>query len=731
MSKASSYYNFVRTAVDKVVTAGKERNTDDVDELLLKLSAVVPKYGLSLQQLNQLLDIALDPRDTFKFSHKRKLIQLMQSYEMIDIGTVLRILSAFQVETHLNSNTVVSRSVQVGLSKWLVVNFFNLELDQSYLRLLPFIFNLLSVGYIRSNVSTFICYLLEVATLLDTDFDYTRFFNKYKLEYLLDLISRDSNVSLLVSCANRLLQKSYSGKLSTYSYRLQHSIKGLKNQRYGTIDFDHLTSSLEMKLNHERLLTGVSLDNLLQENETLQQFQANAQIYYQMVTSLNAKISKSLPSLDYINIQSYCADVTDTTDRLASYLRYLATEKHQSPPKLSPDLAKLLGNPSTVSTESPLLNMLLKIGTAELDFALSKLLVSGANTKDSELILNGTLQVVKNSFELPNTIKSMLSKDTTLPILSKFIPYYPLTTWKEFRPVFEHVHDYYGLFNLLDNWIIRLKLDSSDNTEHWTCLNKVIEQLSDKLSFTQLIRLVKITHEIPFEFVLASNLVLKPTLVSAAYFSENPILIDTICDHITFCKQYYGEFGSSLIASSKMNAANEMSSEQFSQLKEIHNSYVMDLCNIIWRDKAFDKNDRSTAKGFLLPDQFIAKLLKSRFYYFESNRDTDSGLIKRSYDIFYAPAFASIITGIIRTIEDEQDVSTRLSGPLNRDEFDYLAESDSGWLNDRRLLTSYDNLRITILDRLSSIGFVGLSDLLFSSLKSLSRVKNDMTHKAA
>ncbi|ODV86641.1 hypothetical protein CANARDRAFT_27068 [[Candida] arabinofermentans NRRL YB-2248] len=166
-----------------------------------------------------------------------------------------------------------------------------------------------------------------------------------------------------------------------------------------------------------------------------------------------------------------------------------------------------------------------------------------------------------------------------------------------------------------------------------------------------------------------------------------------------------------------------LNGSHLNSLKNIHNSYVMDFCNIIWRDKAFEKNSKSKSIGFMIPDSFINKLMKQRYYRISVNgQDTEIQSpqdlnLKSNFNLFYSPPFTSIITDIIRDLEDEENVEIRLIGPLNEKSFTELIKSEDRWLDEY----TYDSLRIKILNELYNKGYKGVNLLLFSSLRSLNK----------
>ncbi|VEU19885.1 DEKNAAC100155 [Brettanomyces naardenensis] len=506
-------------------------------------------------------------------------------------------------------------------------------------------------------------------------------------------------------------------------------------------------------------------------------FEDNVNAYFQTVQFLNLKhwrgsdlhskrvklegdsgeysttaLLENIPLGDCITAQSYCDQLNlfqTRNQRLVSLLVYLseAPYSRESKNSLSEKKLRFVRQTTPFPILYPLIDSLFRVNYNGLNSATSAMLGilgnSATATSQYHTVFSGLLEITRHSFEMLDIVHRIIDgrlianeEDLEFSVrFWSFIPYYPLAKWESFTPTLERlkrianeketvIRLVISITSMLENWLVRMEIeDRLEDLGLWNCINMVLAEMMRTIAarcFSKadesielmmvLLRLIQFTHTMPFQFVRISDLVLSPTLAYSMYFTSNPILIDYLCRHVTYCKKYFGEYGSDYISdrSQGIEVENDINGELslalLRNIKEIHNSYVMDLCNIVWRDKAFEKTDKSKGKGFLLPDQFTGQLLKVG--------SDANGFIKRGYNIFYAPAFASIITGIIRTTEDQHLSKRRLVGPLNEEEYSKLLPTES-----------YDQFRTVILDRLHDIGFAGLGNLLFSSLKSLSRIK--------
>lgn len=151
-----------------------------------------------------------------------------------------------------------------------------------------------------------------------------------------------------------------------------------------------------------------------------------------------------------------------------------------------------------------------------------------------------------------------------------------------------------------------------------------------------------------------------------------------------------------------------------SRKQSTQSSYVLDIINFIWRDKAFQPSQENSA--FSLPSSLINKLRTLSIF-------NNINLIKfnTAGNLFHNPGFSLITSEILWGLEDRlESLAMRHAGPITEESVSNLTYNNRGeWLD-----LSYDELRIKILRRLDGLGYTGLCDLLFGSLKTLRQLRN-------
>ncbi|CDK25722.1 unnamed protein product [Kuraishia capsulata CBS 1993] len=245
------------------------------------------------------------------------------------------------------------------------------------------------------------------------------------------------------------------------------------------------------------------------------------------------------------------------------------------------------------------------------------------------------------------------------------------------------------------------------------------DQILEKLVF---VRFLRFLADAPPRKVNPATLCLPPELAYSLFFSANPILLNAVCRQVVATKTYYNETATQVL--SDEDITYEIQPHQLNALREIHYSYVMDYCNVIWRNKAFHRASQGqSAKGFLLGGEFTETLLKRRFHVHgddfadDDDRIVDEAGERSEFNIFHSPPFANIITKIIRQKEDDSaSCEVRLAGPFTVKQFTRLRDAGN-WLGDE--FPDETGFESAILKQLGDSGYEGIVSLLVSSLKSL------------
>ncbi|KAH3679371.1 hypothetical protein WICMUC_001052 [Wickerhamomyces mucosus] len=256
--------------------------------------------------------------------------------------------------------------------------------------------------------------------------------------------------------------------------------------------------------------------------------------------------------------------------------------------------------------------------------------------------------------------------------------------------------------------ILRQSIKNLINEENYLEISEIIKSIISKFlpilskfQYSQLIQFsifqfLKLFKEIPKQYIILSNLVLPPDLIYTLYFSSNnPIIISKICEYLNFSKDIL---------------QNEpLITNQIEQLTNIHNSYVRDIINLIWTNKAFILTKSSVNDySFGISNEFLG-LFELHIPLFDSNLQ-----FRSLYNLHQSPTFAQLSAKILRDLEDkDENCLVRLEGPLNNSAVLELQGQD--WLN-----KTVDQVRVDILKKLNDEGFSGLNNFLYSHLRSLS-----------
>ncbi|KAF9911910.1 hypothetical protein EC991_001814 [Linnemannia zychae] len=135
------------------------------------------------------------------------------------------------------------------------------------------------------------------------------------------------------------------------------------------------------------------------------------------------------------------------------------------------------------------------------------------------------------------------------------------------------------------------------------------------------------------------------------------------------------------------------------------NSFVMDICNFLWRNRAFNKVDKN-AKGFQMDQETIAHTKQVC---------ADSGLsMNNMLSVTHSMAFSGFSARFLKSLEerDEVPLEKQLMAPASAKALKDM--SANGGLN-----LTFDDYRIQYLDHLEEKGFEGISRFLFDCITNL------------
>lgn len=130
----------------------------------------------------------------------------------------------------------------------------------------------------------------------------------------------------------------------------------------------------------------------------------------------------------------------------------------------------------------------------------------------------------------------------------------------------------------------------------------------------------------------------------------------------------------------------------------LFNLYIMDACNLLWRNRAYEQVAGSAARGLMLPPVVVEQVARSV--------DQHRVEFRRTGDPSHHPAFAGMVAREVRQMEGD---GPHHVGPLTPE-----SVADMGvWIG------GLEDVRARVLRRMGEHGMEGLARLLFSSLRSL------------
>jgi len=140
------------------------------------------------------------------------------------------------------------------------------------------------------------------------------------------------------------------------------------------------------------------------------------------------------------------------------------------------------------------------------------------------------------------------------------------------------------------------------------------------------------------------------------------------------------------------------------------NGFLMDICNCLWRSRAFNTSDLN-ALGCLLPASVVTSLTK-----YTSNLDTSLSL-NALFSLSYSPTICYAAIEYVRELEDnEEDIEIRHAGPVTQMSLRKL-ESDGG------LKLAWSDYRLGVLRYLEDRGIKGVGELMYNTMKHLMKDK--------
>jgi centromere protein I len=266
---------------------------------------------------------------------------------------------------------------------------------------------------------------------------------------------------------------------------------------------------------------------------------------------------------------------------------------------------------------------------------------------------------------------------------------------------------------LLRHWITILLSGDSDGTEYSSALSELIGHVN-KLCLTVVQSTPDAsTYATVLEFYeLTAFMVSTPklngrvridippsALVYILYFNSSPVTISRLCGVLTLYKE-----GLQAAMAESRTAYPVVYVNRF-------NGYLMDICNCVWRSRAFNAKD-ANANACLVPENVNAALAN-----YISTFKNGSNLTSL-FTLSASPAFGLMATSYLRELEDVElehgssGLDTRHAGPVSKASLLGLGKNGGVSL-------TWDEYRLGVLGYLEQQGMGGVGRLMHSTMTTL------------
>jgi centromere protein I len=189
-------------------------------------------------------------------------------------------------------------------------------------------------------------------------------------------------------------------------------------------------------------------------------------------------------------------------------------------------------------------------------------------------------------------------------------------------------------------------------------------------------------------------------LVYTLFFTPSLSIVSRLCSVLALYKRAF-----ELAMAAKANLKQYQSYPK--DYVNHFNGFLMDLCNCLWRSKAFSYSDVN-ALGCLLSQPVIETLTK-----YVSSLDTSVSL-PILFSLSYSPILCQLAILYVRELEDnaEDEINIRHAGPVTQSSLKELQKG--GGIN-----LSWPDYRLGVLQYLENEGTVGIGELMYNTMKNL------------
>ncbi|PSR80116.1 Mis6-domain-containing protein [Coniella lustricola] len=210
----------------------------------------------------------------------------------------------------------------------------------------------------------------------------------------------------------------------------------------------------------------------------------------------------------------------------------------------------------------------------------------------------------------------------------------------------------------------------------------------------------------------ALQITVPPTLlIYTVQFSTSLATVSRLCALLTAYKQACAE--------SMANATRKLGPAYDKKQVSTFNGFLMDICNCLWRGKAFTKTD-TTSRGCLVPDAVVAVLTGYVASLTESGASSEMTLAGL-FSMSYSPVLSLQALDYVRMREEQEDLDVELrarhAGPVTQRSLAQLARKGG-------LELSWHEYRLGVLRYLEAREMKGVPELMYSTMKNLVEAKS-------
>lgn len=194
-------------------------------------------------------------------------------------------------------------------------------------------------------------------------------------------------------------------------------------------------------------------------------------------------------------------------------------------------------------------------------------------------------------------------------------------------------------------------------------------------------------------------------LVYTIQFSPSLATVSRLCTVLTAYKHAW--------AVCMTNAAKKVGPPYDKEQVNTFNGFLMDICNCLWRGKAFVKSD-AHATGCMIQDGTILRLTE----YVSSLTDSGSGdmALGALFTMSYSPLLCLQAMEHLQRLEEQEDEDVELrarhAGPITQKSLGQLARKGG-------LELAWQEYRLGLLRRLEDKEWKGIPELMYSTMKNL------------